>query len=157
MTCRHHPLSMAARHRHSLPSRLTQVDSMSGTPPAHTGLHGKLLALHTQGRTPGQLLGRTHPVDRTTVALASLACLGDLELGAVPGFSDIKPSTSGEANRLLSLDLSSLGDGSQLPGRAAVNNFWTRQYTHTHRQRTHRQEILVWAKIRLRHICRTAP
>jgi hypothetical protein len=26
---------------------------------------------------------------------------------------------TGEANRLLSLDLSSLGDGSQLPGRAA--------------------------------------
>jgi hypothetical protein len=29
---------------------------------------------------------------------------------------------TGEANRLLSLDLSSLGDGSQLPGRAAIIN-----------------------------------
>jgi hypothetical protein len=39
---------------------------------------------------------------------------------------------TGEANRLLSLDLSSLEDGSQLPAREGrYNKLWTRQYTRT--------------------------
>jgi hypothetical protein len=36
-----------------------------------------------------------------------------------------------EAKRLLSLDLSSLRDGSQLPGRAAITNYGQLQYTRT--------------------------
>jgi hypothetical protein len=37
-------------------------------------------------------------------------------------WSGIDCGITGEANRLLSLDLSSLGDGSQLPGRASITN-----------------------------------
>jgi hypothetical protein len=41
-----------------------------------------------------------------------------------------------EANRLLSLDLSSLGDGSQLPGRAAIT-ISVQGSTLAHRHHTH--------------------
>jgi hypothetical protein len=55
---------------------------------------------------------------------------------------------TGEADRLISLDLSSLGDGSQLPGRAAITNYGQGStLAHIKTPHTHRQEIHVWAKI----------
>jgi hypothetical protein len=61
---------------------------------------------------------------------------------------------TGEANRL-SLDLSSLGDGSQLPGRAAITNS-AQDSTLAHTDTAHTDKSSMCG-LRLRHICRTAP
>jgi hypothetical protein len=63
---------------------------------------------------------------------------------------------TGEANRLLSLDLSSLGDRSQLPGRAAITNSGQGSTIRTKTDITHTDKSSMCG-LRLRHICRTAP
>jgi hypothetical protein len=59
----------------------------------------------------------------------------------------------GEDDRLLSLDLSSLGDGSQLPGRAAITNSGQGS-TLAHRDSTHTDKTSMCGP-KLRHICGT--
>jgi hypothetical protein len=65
---------------------------------------------------------------------------------------------TGEANRLLSLDLSSLGDGSQLPVRTAIINSGQGSTIRTKTDTTHTHtDKSPMCGLRLRHICRTAP
>jgi hypothetical protein len=61
---------------------------------------------------------------------------------------------TGEANRLLSLDLSSLGDGSQLPGRAAITNSGQGS-TLARTQIVHTLTRVPCDELRIRHICST--
>jgi hypothetical protein len=62
---------------------------------------------------------------------------------------------TGETNRLISLDLSSLGDGSQLRGRTAVINYGQGS-TLAHTDTTHTVKTSI-CRLRLSNICRTAP
>jgi hypothetical protein len=63
---------------------------------------------------------------------------------------------TGEANRLLSLDLFMLEDGSQFPGRAAITNYGRGRTIRTKTDITHTDKSSMCG-LRLRHICRTAP
>jgi hypothetical protein len=62
---------------------------------------------------------RAHTVHRRRVDFKQ--CLRT-NIWVVAAAQVLVEAITGEANRLLTLDLSSLGDGSQLPGRAAITN-----------------------------------